>query len=41
MTNDSVLDYLERLPGYPFDPDVDPDFRPPDMPRPSLLLTRG
>ena len=24
--NDSVLDYLERMPGYPFDPDVDPDF---------------
>lgn len=21
-----VLDYLERMPGYPFDPDVDPDF---------------
>lgn len=21
-----VLDYLERIPGYPFDPDVDPDF---------------
>lgn len=22
----SVLDYLETLPGYPFDPDVDPEF---------------
>ncbi len=21
-----VLDYLERIPGYPFDPDVDPEF---------------
>lgn len=21
-----VLDYLERIPGYPFDPNVDPDF---------------
>lgn len=21
-----VLDYLRRLPGYPFDPEVDPDF---------------
>ena len=24
--NDLLLDYLERIPGYPFDPDVDPDF---------------
>ena len=21
-----VLDYLEKIPGYPFDPDIDPDF---------------
>lgn len=21
-----VLDYLQSMPGYPFDPDVDPDF---------------
>jgi len=21
-----VIDYLERMPGYPFDPDIDPDF---------------
>lgn len=27
MTDHStILDYLQRLPGYPFDPDVDPDF---------------
>jgi hypothetical protein len=27
MSNPSaLLDYLERIPGYPFDPDVDPDF---------------
>ena len=24
--NSHIIDYLERLPGYPFDPDVDPDF---------------
>ena len=23
---DSVLDYLRKLPGYPFDPNIDPDF---------------
>lgn len=23
---DSVLDYLQRIPGYPFDQNVDPDF---------------
>jgi hypothetical protein len=23
---DSILDYLQRMPGYPFNPDVDPDF---------------
>lgn len=35
-----VLGYLERIPGYPFDPDVDPDFvteLPDDFPGVDVL----